>query len=279
MTRLFKKVFSYFLVALLVVNVASCGAVGIIGGLAMSGVLVSSSGDDAVVSSAPSSNDTRNLTSNLSGFVFEQSSGSEMVPLGGVTVMAEWYASPKHTLITKTRSDGNYSFSGINRNSNVKITIQDDDSEYTESIDNVTPSDSSVNLSAFIQKKNKKNSIILSGQGSFINTFDDAALPRCEISVPPAAVITDTGVILTPYYTSETLPAPLPDGYVPLAGSDFRLDSGGFGLISSGKEASPYVILPSSVNAEDLSSADIKLMEFVDAPAADGGGSWVITMP
>jgi YVTN family beta-propeller protein len=214
----------------------------------------------------------------IMGEVFEQTSDSTMVPSGGATVTATWSDGTAGQLIagqnagggnksasTKTNSDGSYSISGIPPNTPVTITITSADT--TQSVQTLTTSESRNNSSAILKGKGKKIGLIKNNQESTLNTFDDATLPRCQITIPANAISTTVdNVYLTPTHNGENL-AQLPDGYVFLAGAEFKCSSEI--NFASGKESTPYIILPSSVKAEDLTGVDIKLMEFIN-------GNWVI---
>ncbi|MEK7449402.1 MAG: fibronectin type III domain-containing protein [Planctomycetota bacterium] len=275
MGKLLRNTVAYLVLGLMSINLTSCAGWWIAGGLAAVGIYVSSSGDD--------DDDTPAATaagqSVIGGMVFQQTSDNNMVPAGGSTVTAEWteesstqslfsqYVTPK-SKATKTDSDGSYQISGVPQNKQVKITITNPDT--TQSIQNLTTSEDSHSVSSILKGKGKKIGLIKKSQDSVLNTFDDTSMPGCQISIPTGAVTNDVdNVSLIPTHQAENLP-PLPDGYAFLAGADFKAPSSV--TFASGKEATPYIILPSHLKAEDLSTSDIKLMEFID-------GNWVITTP
>ncbi len=96
--------------------------------------------------------------------------------------------------------------------------------------------------------------------------------PKCEVSVPAQAVDTDTEIDFIPFRQKEDLPASLPEGYEFLGGANLKPKHPDKVNFNSGKEADAYVILPEGIRAEELSNADIRLMEFID-------GHWVIVLP
>jgi len=221
----------------------------------------------------------------LHGMVFRQTSDNSIVPVGGSRVTAYWSSAASQfvgssvdkaihgnrSVSTESSSDGSYTLSGIPRNAVVTFTIISDDA--TEIIETVNTASANINASAILKGRGKKIGLIKKNQESVFNTFDDTTMPACQISIPADATETDVdNVYLTPTHQGENL-NPLPDGYIFLAGADFTAeDSEDEVTFASGKEATPYVILPAHIKAEDLSSADIKLMEFID-------GNWVITTP
>ncbi|MDI6787839.1 MAG: fibronectin type III domain-containing protein, partial [Planctomycetota bacterium] len=201
---------------------------------------------------------------------------NNMVPLGGATVTIEYSdpaksvskAASPNSKSTKTKSDGSYEITGIPINSVVTVTITSADT--IQSTETITATAGVVNSSAILKGKGKKIGLIKRNQDSILNTFDDTTMPQCQITIPANAVNSDVDqVYLTSTHQGENLPA-LPDGYVFLAGADFSAPNPV--TFATNKEATPYIILPPSVRAEDLSTADIRLMEFIN-------GNWVITTP
>jgi YVTN family beta-propeller protein len=214
----------------------------------------------------------------VSGIVYEQTGDYTMVPAGNVIIVGEWnegsagqsvisqnVSGEKKSVSTKTKSDGSYELTGVPNNTPVTITITSNDT--THVIEKVTTSDNSATQSAILKGKGKKIGLIKNNQDTILNTFDDNTLPRCQITISSTAVsATIDNVYLTPTHKGENLPQ-LPDGYVFLGGGDFTAPSDVD--FASGKEATPYIILPPAVKAEDLTTVDIKLMEYVN-------GAWVI---
>ncbi|MEW6027447.1 MAG: fibronectin type III domain-containing protein, partial [Planctomycetota bacterium] len=214
----------------------------------------------------------------ISGRAYQQTSDNTIVPAGGSTVTAEYTDPNKRiyvglmskampvTVQAKVKSDGSYEIPDIPPGVQVKVTITNPDtSEHTETI---TASGTEVHSSAILKGRGKKTGIIKKLQETALNTFDDTLMPACQVTIPSNAVSADVyNVKLTTTHQPENLQQ-LPDGYAFIAGAEFKTSSKT--LFASGKEATPYIILPQSVNAEDLSSADIRLMEFID-------NNWVIS--
>jgi chitodextrinase len=210
----------------------------------------------------------------IKGTIIVTTSEETMVPLGGATVTAQWSGSGKSILAkgienesrsTRTKSDGSYELTGIPRNTVVTITVTSPDT--IQSVETITTSETTAHSSAILKGHGKKIGLIKQSQETVLNTFDDTSMPQCQVSIPADAVTsTVDNVFLTPTHQGENLPQ-LPDGYIFLTGADFSAPS--TVIFASGKEADPYIILPDSVKAEVLSTADIKLMEYIN-------GSWVI---
>lgn len=96
--------------------------------------------------------------------------------------------------------------------------------------------------------------------------------PESELNVPAQAVDNDTEVAFIPFRQKEDLPEPLPAGCEFLGGANLKPKHNDKADFNNGKEADCYVGLPDNVRAEELSTTDIKLMEFID-------GHWVIVLP
>ena len=96
--------------------------------------------------------------------------------------------------------------------------------------------------------------------------------PNSEINVPAQAVDNDTEVIFTAFRQKEDLPVSLPDGYEFLGGANLKPRQQNKVDFNNGREADAYVVLPEGIRAEELSNADIRLMEFIDS-------RWVIVLP
>ena len=96
--------------------------------------------------------------------------------------------------------------------------------------------------------------------------------PDSELNVPAEAVDSDTEISFTPFRHKDDLPEPLPDGCEFLGGANLKPKNQDKVNFHSGKEADCYVVLPDNVRAEELSNANIRLMEFID-------GHWVIVLP
>ena len=238
-------------------------------------ILIGIGGFCSVNVSKSSGGSSAPTTTIISGQVYLQTSDNNMVPLGGATVTAHYSdaAGSVCSKSTKTRSDGSYEITGIPLNTAVTVTVTSPDTIQSTEVITTTAvagkavNNSNDNSSALLKGKGKKIGLIKKNQDSILNTFDDDAMPKCQVSIPANAVNSDVdNVYLTATHQGENLSA-LPDGYIFLAGADFSSSSPI--TFTSGKEATPYIILPPSVKAEDLSTADIKLMEFID-------GNWVI---
>ncbi|MEW6025934.1 MAG: LamG domain-containing protein [Planctomycetota bacterium] len=96
--------------------------------------------------------------------------------------------------------------------------------------------------------------------------------PDSELNVPAEAVDRDTEIAFAPFRRNEDLPKSLPYGCEFLGGANLSPRHKDKVDFNKGREADSYVILPVNVRAEELSNADIYLMEFID-------GHWVIVLP
>ncbi|MFH1228576.1 MAG: LamG-like jellyroll fold domain-containing protein [Planctomycetota bacterium] len=235
------------------------------------GGLCNKKSDTRTGSSTPS-------VSTVTGQVYILTSNNNIVPVGGATVLIVYSNAPGRSILSKsasdnsksarTKSDGTYEIPDIPLDSVITVTISSSDT--IQSTEVLTASATAVNSSAILKGRGKKIGLIKKNQETVLNTFDDDTLPKCQITVPANAVTNDVDdVYLTPVHQGENL-SPIPDGYVFIAGADFSAPSPV--AFAAGKEATPYIILPDHIRAEELSSADIKLMEFID-------GNWVITTP
>ncbi|MDI6789034.1 MAG: hypothetical protein QME51_11740, partial [Planctomycetota bacterium] len=111
------------------------------------------------------------------------------------------------------------------------------------------------------------------------NSVSIVGEPDSEISVPARAVDSDTEVTFIHFRQKQDLPEPLPDGCELLGGANLKPKHYDRVDFHNGKEADCYVVLPDNVSAEDLSNADIRLMEFIDLPDGQAGNQWVIVLP
>ena len=101
---------------------------------------------------------------------------------------------------------------------------------------------------------------------------DHDSNPDSEINVPAEAVDSDTEVAFIPFHQKQDLPEPLPDSCEFLGGANLKPKHQDKVDFNNGKEADCYVILPDNIRVEELSTADIRLIEFID-------GRWVIVLP
>ncbi|MEW6027835.1 MAG: carboxypeptidase-like regulatory domain-containing protein, partial [Planctomycetota bacterium] len=157
----------------------------------------------------------------------------------------------------------------------VTITIEKDG--HTTQVHTVNTSGASQSVKGSLNRKNQNQKTIFASAESDINTDGDLnekgeAIPRCHIVITSGAVAGDTEVELSPYYSLDNLPVPLPSGYIGLAGADFSASS--IILFVAGKEAKPYLALPSTINAAELTATNIKLMELVET---NGVSNWVVS--
>ncbi|MFA5795419.1 MAG: LamG-like jellyroll fold domain-containing protein [Candidatus Brocadiia bacterium] len=226
----------------------------------------------------PNTGSSAALAKSISGQVYKQTSDDNIIPVGDADITIEWSDSVQagiiskavnHSVSGKTKSDGSYDVPGIPENAAITVTITS--SETIQSVEVITSTfGTDANSSAILRNKPKKVGRINKLQDNNLNTFDDPALPRCQISVPANAVTNDIdNILLIPTHRGENLPR-IPDGYVFLAGADIKTPAAV--SFAPGKEATPYIILPSQMRAEELSTADIRLMEFIN-------NQWVITTP
>ncbi|MEK7310091.1 MAG: fibronectin type III domain-containing protein [Planctomycetota bacterium] len=264
----------YFIIPLLCLMIAGCAA-----GLLLVGTALSGASGAAGGASSGSSVQRR-----VTGLVFSQGSENVIAPLGGATVWATWSSTRSilgsftkavtFTGSTTTNSDGSYELDGIDDNTNVEIVIEKDG--HTTQIHNVNTGGSSPSLKGTLSRKNQNKKTVFSATENDVNTDSDVnekgeSIPRCHVAITPGAVTSDTEVDLSPYYSMYNLPRPIPDGYIGLAGADFSAAS--TVLFTTGKEAKPYVVLPSAVRATELAAANIKLMELIEV---SGVTQWVV---
>jgi len=263
----------YFVIPLLCLMIAGCAAGLLLVGTALSG------------SSGESSSSGSSVQRRVSGLVFSQGSENVIAPLGGATVSAEWGSTRSIlgaftkavtiTASTTTNSDGSYELDGIDDNATVYLTIEKDG--YTDQEHNVSAAGASPSVKGTLNRENQNKKTIFSATENDVNTDSDfnekgEAIANCHIIITSSAIAGDTEVDLTPYYSLDNLPMPIPDGYIGLAGADFRADS--IVLFNSGKEAKPYIILPSYVRSSDLAATNIKLMEL---KVVSGVKQWVVS--
>ncbi|MFH0888211.1 MAG: fibronectin type III domain-containing protein, partial [Planctomycetota bacterium] len=262
-----KKWHLYLILSLSVLVLVGCAAgLLMLGGSALSGA----SGGGSSSSSGSSG------VKSISGLVFSQGSANSIAPLGGATVTAQWGGtrsvnkSPAKQKQTTTNSDGSYELGDIDSNVNVEVTIEKDG--HTVQTQTVNTGNANPQAKGILNRKNPNRKTAFKDRDNDINTRqdindNDEALPRCHIIIPADALTGDTDVELTPYFSMNNLPSPIPAGFIGLAGADFSASAAT--TFVSGKEAKPYVVLPDDVRAEDLSTGDIKLMEFIN-------DNWVI---
>ncbi|MFH0889353.1 MAG: fibronectin type III domain-containing protein, partial [Planctomycetota bacterium] len=273
----------YLILSLSVLVFVGCAAgLLMLGGSALSGSSSGGSGSSSGSSGVKS----------ISGLVFSQGSANSIAPLGGATVTAQWggtrsvpmpsdtgRSASEHRSVTKssakqkqttTNSDGSYELGDIDANVNVDVIIEKDG--HTVQTQIVNTGNANPQAKGILNRRNQNTKTAFKDMDNDINTTQDIndngeSIPRCHIIIPAGALTGDTQVELTPYFSMNNLPAPIPAGFIGLAGADFSTSVAAAFVF--GKEAKPYIILPDDVRAEDLSTADIKLMEFI-------GGSWVI---
>ncbi|MFH0888831.1 MAG: fibronectin type III domain-containing protein, partial [Planctomycetota bacterium] len=257
----------YLILSLSVLVLVGCAAgLLMLGGSALSGASSGGSG---------SSSGSLGVKS-ISGLVFSQGSANSIAPLGGATVTAQWGGTrsvtkaPAKQKQTTTNSDGSYELGDIDANVNVDVIIEKDG--HTVQTQTVNTGNANPQAKGILNRRNQNTKTAFKDTDNDINTTQDIndngeSIPRCHIIIPAGALTNDTQVELTPYFSMNNLPAPIPDGFIGLAGADFTTPVSA--TFVSGKEAKPYIILPDDVRAEDLSTGDIKLMEFI-------GGNWVI---
>ena len=267
----------YLIVPLLGLLLVGCAA----GLLVVGGALMS--GSSGINSTSSGSSGLKSIT----GQVFSQGSENSIAPVGNAKVTAYWgetrsisiqrgviKASGGKQKETYTNSDGSYTLDDIDTGVTVDITIEKED--YTANTQEVDTSVANPEAKGIINQKNKNKKTIFKDTDTDINTAEDTndkgeKLPECHISVPAGAVDSDMEAELTPYFSINTLPVALPDGYIGLAGADFFTSSPI--TFTTGKEAKPYIVLPKSVRAEELSNTNIKLMELIEV---NGELRWVI---
>ncbi|MBI5778803.1 MAG: fibronectin type III domain-containing protein [Planctomycetes bacterium] len=263
----------YFIVPLVCLMIAGCAAGLLLVGTAMSG---SSGGGTSSGSSAQ-----RRVT----GLVFSQGSENVIAPLGGASVMAEWGSTRSilgaftkavtMSASTTTNSDGSYELDGIDDGANVVITIEKDG--HTTQIHNVNTAGSSPSIKGTLAPKNQNKKTVFSSTDNDINTDEDVnekgePIARCHVVISAGAVTGDTEVELTPYYSLDNLPQPLPAGYIGLAGADFSAAS--TVVFATNKDVKPYLVLPSTVRASELNVINIKLMELIEV---SGVKQWLVS--
>ncbi|MBI4713426.1 MAG: PQQ-binding-like beta-propeller repeat protein [Planctomycetes bacterium] len=114
-----------------------------------------------------------------------------------------------------------------------------------------------------------------SGTTDIVNQRNGASVIHV-VRVPVESVDDNSAVIGKPFYDESDLPFALPPGYLFLGGGELKPAHPerwqGRHNFPPGKEADCYVTLPAGIRAEDLSNADIRLMEFIE-------GRWVIVLP
>jgi len=262
----------YFIIPLLCLLIAGCAAGLLLVGTALSG------------SSGESSSSGSSVQRRVSGLVFSQGSENVIAPLGGAQVVAEWDSTKsilgaftKAVVLnasTTTNSDGSYELDGIDDNADVVITIEKDG--HTTQVHNVNTAGTSPSLKGTLNRKNQNKKTIFATAENDVNTDEDVnekgeAIPRCHMIITSGAVAGNTEVELSPYYSLDNLPQPIPDGYIGLAGADFSAAS--TVLFTTNKEAKPYIVLPSYINYSELSVVNIKLMELIET-----GGVWQWTV-
>ncbi|MDI6787497.1 MAG: fibronectin type III domain-containing protein, partial [Planctomycetota bacterium] len=279
-----KTWYFYLVMPLLGILLVGCAA----GLLMVGGSLLTGSSGERITTSGSS------VLKRVTGMVFSQGSSNSIAPVGGAKVTAQWSSTKSISGIIKgptlkdqkkettTNSDGSYEIDGLPAGVKVEIIIEKDG--HTAQTQTVDTTEDNPQAKGILNRKNQNKKTAFADAENDINTAEDVnekgeALSRCHVIFPAGALDEDTDVELTPFFSMDNLPRPLPAGteekkYVGLAGADFSRPATSTALPFQGTNlAKPYIILPSTVRAEELSPPNIKLMELV---LVDGEPTWVI---
>ncbi|MFH1231677.1 MAG: hypothetical protein V1709_09305, partial [Planctomycetota bacterium] len=195
----------YLILFLLGVILVGCAAgILMLGGSMMSG------------SSGSSTRSGSSGSKSINGLAFSQGSENTIAPLGGAMVTAQWEGtksinkSPAKQEQTTTNSDGSYELGDIDNNVTVDVIIEKDG--HTNQSETVNTSNSNPQAKGILNRKNQNKKTIFKDVNNDINTTEDTnekgeLLPRCHIIITSTALISDTEVELTPYFSMNNLPA------------------------------------------------------------------------
>ena len=263
----------YFILPLLILVILGCGT-----GFFLADALKSGS--------SGAGNKPNYPTKHINGLVFSQGSIKSIAPLGGAKVTARWSTNRSFSsgmnlkalsiksVETTTNSDGSYQLDNIDGNTMVDVTIEKNEHLLQHQI--VNTSATNPQAKGILPRKNPNKKTIFANSDNDISTISDISekgelIQSCHIIIPYGAVTEDIEVELTPYFSMENLPAPVPGGYFGLAGADFAYAAPI--TFTAGKEAKVYIILLKGIRGEELPQADIKLMELLEI---NGEQQWVI---
>jgi len=114
---------------------------------------------------------------------------------------------------------------------------------------------------AFVQKESGAGGTVTPGSGYTFEVPGASGAPSGTLSVPSGSVTADApGLSFTPYAMAVELPAPLPEGYVALAGAEVKAASAV--AFVAAKAPTVEISRPSWTEKDPLSTADIKLLQF-----------------